>query len=117
MGAKAKAKAEPKSKAKAKAKPEAKVLPMMALEPAAERRIDPADGKAYALSEMRSFYSGRFNKKEFLAYWTECKIKPQAKAKAKAKPKAVVHEVDPSEPPWTAYPASWDEAAMASPMM
>jgi hypothetical protein len=52
---------EPKPKAKAQASVQ-KV----------EKRIDPGDGKAYTLPEMRTFYSAKFTKKEVEAYWEDC---------------------------------------------
>lgn len=128
-GAKAKAKAEPKSKAKAKsnreesglvkakaappksqakARPSSdeKVAPSTALEISAERRIDPVDGKSYVFSDLKTFYSSKFSKKEIIAYWMKCKIKPQTKPK----PKGTIRLSASEE----VFPVFWDEAAMAS---
>lgn len=66
-----------------------------------EKRIDPADGVAYSLDEIRIFYKGTYKKSAISAYWNE-EMKPvkqvraksavKAKAKAKTKVKAKKQE-------------------------
>lgn len=63
-----------------------------------EKRVDPEDGKAYTLDEMRTYYSYTYGtpKIETTSYWMKCdlpgatnaKAKSKAAAKTKAKAKA-----------------------------
>jgi hypothetical protein len=72
-----------------KVKPQGKAKAKAAVKPDAnEKRIDPADGKAYTWEELRSFYSATYTKKAMESFWTECKPAGKAKAKAKTKVKA-----------------------------
>mmetsp|Transcript_34243 Transcript_34243/g.67425 ORF Transcript_34243/g.67425 Transcript_34243/m.67425 type:complete len:181 (+) Transcript_34243:103-645(+) len=53
-----------------------------------ERRIDPADGKAYTKEEIAIFYKGKYKKKEIDEYWAKTMWKPKAgdvKGKTKKK--------------------------------
>eukprot|EP00928_Gymnodinium_smaydae_P019911 TRINITY_DN17674_c1_g1_i1.p2 TRINITY_DN17674_c1_g1~~TRINITY_DN17674_c1_g1_i1.p2 ORF type:complete len:124 (-),score=39.99 TRINITY_DN17674_c1_g1_i1:584-955(-) len=53
-----------------------------------QKRIDPEDGQAYTLAEMKEYYRGKHKAKEIQAYFEECKpVKGGKAAKAKAKVK------------------------------
>jgi len=67
-----------------------------------EKRIDPADGKAYTWEELRTFYSATYTKKAMESFWTDCKPAGKAKAKAKTKAKA---KADAGHPPSIAQPS------------
>lgn len=89
--------------AKAKAKAKAKATS----EEVEERRIDASDGSAYTYSEMRSFYSASYTKKQMESYWAECKVaKPKAK-KVKSKSEAAAGEQRTDEASGKSY--TWEE--------
>lgn len=84
-----------------------------------DKRVDPDDGAAYTWEELSAFYKGKYNKKEVLAYWEECKPEkkpkgkgkgkgsepvPKAKAKAKVKAKAAPEPKAKAKPKAKATP-------------
>lgn len=70
---------ECKAKGSGKGAGEAKPQP-----DAPEKRIDPADGKAYSREELGVFYAQEYSKKALNAYWDQCEVKAPKKATPKA---------------------------------
>mmetsp|Transcript_24670 Transcript_24670/g.68801 ORF Transcript_24670/g.68801 Transcript_24670/m.68801 type:complete len:291 (+) Transcript_24670:90-962(+) len=76
-----------------------------------DKRIDPADGLAYTLDEMRKFYSGEYTNGEVVAYWNTCAYaaNPKMKAKAKAKQRAPKSQEESGKQPKKRVPAVAEE--------
>lgn len=64
---------------------------------AAERRIDPSDGRSYTFDEILSFYTGTYKKAAVRSYWdTECRL-AKTKQPRGVQAASEVSKVDPSD--------------------
>jgi len=78
-----------------------------------EKRIDPEDGKARTLTELRALCKGTYSPKEIEAYWAT--MKPEKATAKAAAPKAVAAARSPPEPAARSAAPAAPAATVAAP--